>query len=460
MVLLRLYSNLTPLPSSSCSRLAATRTHVTVLDIGAGAGLLSLFAALAAASCGVDASIVAVERDSRLAELAQRGFDAYVGRLPPGVSFRVVASESSDLSVATEVEAVEAMQTVEEAEAVEAVDEVEADGADELARPSKAQCRPKGGPGSVQLSSERNERQLCERAQIIVSEILGDDPLAEGVVPTMRDASRRLLDSECGVMIPARLSVFAALYALPPSTDHAALLGGSREVGGGEAGKVAGGALSGGVLSLLAPGRCGVDLRLSEQGISSADFTEGDEGLSAGGGSQQRLTKATHLATLDLRHLCSPPPSHAPLGTPLIAGSAYAQLLPHALGCTPTAVVSWFECEMMAEQEDGGTPRGASCGSLPCGTYRGRAGVTLSSSPCSLTHWRQVAHVIPLEQRRPLHPPLEDHAELSGLRASPSQLAPANLSPTLSAQLDFRLEDEATDATFIGLVEVDDHSRK
>lgn len=77
--------------------LAARRTDrdapLRILDVGAGAGLLSLLAARAAASCNLPAEIVAVERDEHLVTAAAAAFAAHAPHLPSCVSLRAVESE-------------------------------------------------------------------------------------------------------------------------------------------------------------------------------------------------------------------------------------------------------------------------------------------------------------------------------------------------------------------------------
>jgi len=77
--------------------LAARRTDrdapLRILDVGAGAGLLSLLAARAAASCNLPAEIVAVERDGNLVTAAAAAFAAHAPHLPGCVSLRAVESE-------------------------------------------------------------------------------------------------------------------------------------------------------------------------------------------------------------------------------------------------------------------------------------------------------------------------------------------------------------------------------
>ena len=81
----------------------------------------------------------------------------------------------------------------------------------------------------------------------MVSEVLGDDPLAEGVLPALHHARTHLL-ARGGAMLPSAVAVVAALVALPAAADLATL-------------RPAVGGLHGGPLRLLEPGRVGADLR-------------------------------------------------------------------------------------------------------------------------------------------------------------------------------------------------------
>ena len=80
-----------------------------------------------------------------------------------------------------------------------------------------------------------------------MSEVLGDDPLAEGVLPALHHARAHLL-ARGGAMLPSAVAVVAALVALPAAADLATL-------------RPAVGGLHGGPLRLLEPGRVGADLR-------------------------------------------------------------------------------------------------------------------------------------------------------------------------------------------------------
>ena len=80
-----------------------------------------------------------------------------------------------------------------------------------------------------------------------MSEVLGDDSLAEGVIPALHHARTHLL-ARGGAMLPSAVAVVAALVALPAAADLATL-------------RPAVGGLHGGPLRLLEPGRVGADLR-------------------------------------------------------------------------------------------------------------------------------------------------------------------------------------------------------
>ena len=60
------------------------------------------------------------------------------------------------------------------------------------------------------LSTEVTAEQLGGRFDLIVSEIFGDEPLSEGVLPTLAHAAEHLL-APGGIFLPARCSIVAAL---------------------------------------------------------------------------------------------------------------------------------------------------------------------------------------------------------------------------------------------------------
>ena len=211
---------------------AAGRRHVTVLDVGAGVGLLSLLAARAAAGAGLAADIYAVERDASLARIAQATVEANRVHLPPAVRVHVLHAEVAALAVQDDSES--------------------GDGCAE----SGYACA-ENGDGSLQRVACAPPR-LPERAHVLVHEIFGDDPFSEGVLRTLRHATASLFDPECGMMLPCRVTVHAALVAALPgssssssSVERAALLVPS---GGTQARDLS-------LLDTLAPHKASVDLR-------------------------------------------------------------------------------------------------------------------------------------------------------------------------------------------------------
>ena len=180
------------LEAAARRRWAARRVEeeLLIVDLGAGCGLLSLLAARAAAACGARARVLAVERERPVAEMAREIFGANRQALPDGVTLQVIEADSGALCL--------------------------------------------GGA-------------LPRRADIVVSEVLGDDPLAEGVLLALHHAHTHLL-AHGGEMLPSALSVVAALVAMPTAADLATL----RPAVGGR---------HGGPLRLLEPGRVGTDLR-------------------------------------------------------------------------------------------------------------------------------------------------------------------------------------------------------
>ena len=131
--------------------------EVLVLDIGCGAGLLSLLAARAAKRAGVRARVIGIEREPALAALATRVLAANGAALAPSTLSAACARSSA--------------------------------------------LRPGTPP-------------LPRRADIVVAEVFGDDPLSEGALRTLRHAASALL-ADGGRMIPRALAVFAALAAVP-----------------------------------------------------------------------------------------------------------------------------------------------------------------------------------------------------------------------------------------------------
>jgi hypothetical protein len=83
------------------------------------------------------------------------------------------------------------------------------------------------GDGTLHAACAPPQLVLPERAHVLVHEIFGDDPFSEGVLPTLRHATASLLDPECGMVLPCRVTVHAALVAALPgssSVERAALL--------------------------------------------------------------------------------------------------------------------------------------------------------------------------------------------------------------------------------------------
>ena len=66
------------------------------------------------------------------------------------------------------------------------------------------------------LQAHSFDVELPEKADVLVSEIIGDDPLGEQIVPTFADARRRLLASGARV-IPARLQIRVLPLDVPSS---------------------------------------------------------------------------------------------------------------------------------------------------------------------------------------------------------------------------------------------------
>jgi len=185
---------------------------------------------------------------------------------------------------------------------------------------------------------------LPRRADLLVTEIFGDDALAEAALPLLRHATAHLLRPG-GATVPAQLSLRAALARLPPQL-HSDVQAACRldlpppppeppppyEL-----------------MHALEPRRLAVDLR---------DCV----GLALG--AEVELWRAPLRPPPDLRGALA---VHGTLAVPPLVGG----------GAEANAVVSWFELQLCG---DGGGDGG---------------GVCIGSSPCSsLTHWRQL--VVPL----------------------------------------------------------------
>jgi hypothetical protein len=69
--------------------------------------------------------------------------------------------------------------------------------------------------------------ELPERADVVVSELVGDEPLAEGVLAITADAARRFLKPK-GRMVPSGLQVLATPMQLPRAVREEAVIGNAR----------------------------------------------------------------------------------------------------------------------------------------------------------------------------------------------------------------------------------------
>ena len=297
---------------------AAGRRHVTVLDVGAGVGLLSLLAARAAAGAGLAADIYAVERDASLARIAQATVEANRVHLPPAVRVHVLHAEVAALAVQDESES--------------------GDGCAE----SGDACA-ENGDGTLRAACAPPRLVLPERAHVLVHEIFGDDPFSEGVLPTLRYATASLLDPECGMVLPCRVTVHAALVAALPgssSVERAALL-----VPSGGTGTQARD-LS--LLDTLAPHKASVDLRALR--------------------TSPLISAPVELVTVDLATMLSMTTSGAM--DALCSGSVTTRRLSSAPASEPHAVATWFSADFGSAGD----------------------GASFSSSPSSTTHWRQMMH--------------------------------------------------------------------
>lgn len=66
------------------------------------------------------------------------------------------------------------------------------------------------------IRGKSTEIELPEKADVLVSEIVGNDPLAEGILPANNDALQRLLKPEAR-MIPGRMKIYALPLCVPKS---------------------------------------------------------------------------------------------------------------------------------------------------------------------------------------------------------------------------------------------------
>lgn len=77
------------------------------------------------------------------------------------------------------------------------------------------------------LQAHSSDVELPERADVLVSEIIGDDPLGERILPTFDDARRRLLVEDAR-LVPAGIRVLVLPLEVPVERLHAALFTPSR----------------------------------------------------------------------------------------------------------------------------------------------------------------------------------------------------------------------------------------
>ena len=199
---------------------------MSVLDIGAGVGLLSVLAARAAAAAGLAADVYAVERDAHLAELCGATVAANRASFPRTVNIHVIRAEATDVSVAVEAAAAAAGDG---ARARTPTGQLERSGADRACAHGRRHGGRHGGPlGTAVLPhpirSDPSAAVLPERVHVLVHEIFGDDALAEGLLPTLRHAVAALL-APSGVLVPSRLTFHAALATAPPCAEASAALG-------------------------------------------------------------------------------------------------------------------------------------------------------------------------------------------------------------------------------------------
>ena len=314
----RAHAYATALKYAMGTHAAAGRRHVTVLDVGAGVGLLSLLAARAAAGAGLAADIYAVERDASLARIALATVEANRVHLPPAVRVHVLHAEVAALAVQGESES--------------------GDGCAE----SGDACA-ENGDGTLHAACAPPRLVLPERAHVLVHEIFGDDPFSEGVLPTLRHATASLLDPECGMVLPCRVTVHAALVAALPgssSVERAALL-----VPSGGTGTQARD-LS--LLDTLAPHKASIDLRALR--------------------TSPLISAPVELVTVDLATMLSMTTSGAM--DAICSGSDTTRRLRSAPASEPHAVATWFSADFGSAGD----------------------GASFSSSPSSTTHWRQMMH--------------------------------------------------------------------
>ena len=155
---------------------------------------------------------------------------------------------------------------------------------------------------------------------MLVHEIFGDDPFSEGVLPTLRHATASLLDPECGMVLPCRVTVHAALVAALPgssssssSVERAALLVPS---GGTQARDLS-------LLDTLAPHKASVDLRALR--------------------TSPLISAPVELVTVDLATMLSRTASGAM--DALCSGSVTTRRLRSAPASEPHAVATWCSAD-------------------------------------------------------------------------------------------------------------------
>ncbi len=73
------------------------------------------------------------------------------------------------------------------------------------------------------IKGDSKELELPEKATMLVSEIIGNDPFDEGILATFKDAKERLLTSNAKI-IPRLLKVYATLLEMPEQVRSAKLV--------------------------------------------------------------------------------------------------------------------------------------------------------------------------------------------------------------------------------------------
>ena len=277
-------------------------SELVVLDVGCGAGLLTLIAARALACAGVRAAVlVGVEREQSLAAFANRLFGENQSQLPRNFRLRAIWCESRELQV---------------------------------------------GHG---------DGQLPRRADLIVSELMGDDPLAEGCLPTLAHAREAFLAQE-GLMIPQAVEIHGILANVSGKAATQARLGGGLPDGAfGEGGRHLR------VLKLLEPRYTTLDLRSGRSTYECASAAVQLGLISLCDESLQCWTAESPSGCTNAAATAS--------DQPLCLRFGPTRMCPDGPKADPNALVSWFVLSLYGD-------------------------VKLSSSPSSHTHWRQI--VLPL----------------------------------------------------------------